>query len=483
MDPYLSLSFGGTLSGRPRAMAEIVSLIAEQIRAGGPALRGCRLPPIRVLSHRLGVSKNTVNAAYDELQARALVESRGKRGLYVAAAPTEHSAPDDGPRAPAPRFKPNPSLVGSRAVSRGPLELGSVFIDPRLLPTERLAACFRSALKRPGLSHEYAWEGYLPLRREIAKRLATRGVDADPDHVVTTVGSQQVLDVVLRALERPTIATESPAYYLGKALFERSGADVFGLPLDPFVGVDLVRWEELLSARRPGLVYVTTHFQNPSGYSYSSREMLSLLAWSAKLGFGILEDDWGSDMLSYSEFTPSLRALGGSNVLYMNSFTKKVLPSLRVGYVLGNEHTAPGLLASKRLAIGGAPVIGEAALYEFIEQGYYDTYLRALQPELDLRYRHCLDLLRRHMPEGVRWTTPGGGPSLWLECPRSVSLHELVERLARNDVALTLSENAFFGTPHLHGFRLGYAFLTPGEMERAIAALAGELCRALEKAA
>jgi DNA-binding transcriptional MocR family regulator len=203
--------------------------------------------------------------------------------------------------------------------------------------------------------------------------------------------------------------------------------------------------------------------------------MLTLIEWSAELGFGILEDDWGSDMLSYSEFKPSLRALGGSNVLYMNSFTKKVLPSLRIGYVLGNERTFPALCASKRLSISGAPVLGEAALCEFIEQGYYDAHLRDVQPELDRRYQHCLALLRHHMPEGVRWTTPGGGPLLWVECPRRVSLSQLALRLRAHHIVLSLSDSAFFGEPHLHGFKLGYAFLSPSEMERCIDVLAREL--------
>jgi 2-aminoadipate transaminase len=479
MAPYVSLAFGGSRSGRRPGALDIVSAIAAQILAGRQTLAGCRLPPIRVLAHRLGVSKNTVSTAYDELKARGLIESRATRGLYVAAATEARKAPAPRSLVPAPAFKPAPDLTSAAPRKNGPLQLGSVFIDPRLLPRQRLSACFRAALKRPSLADFADPQGFPPLRAAIARRLRERGIDADPDHIITTVGSQQVLDLVSRSLQAGPIATENPAYQLGKALFERNDVALLGLPIDPFEGADLERWEKVIAAQRPSLLYLTTHFQNPTGYSYSSAEIARILEWSSAYGFGILEDDWGSDMLSYSEFTPCLRALRGDNVLYMNSFTKKVLPSLRIGYVLANQATTPALLATKRVSIGSCPAIGEAALCEFLEQGYYDAHMLTLQRELDRRYRHCLDLLRHHMPEGVRWTAPGGGPVLWVECPRSVDLPELAVRLRDKQVLLPFSDGAFFGVPHLHGFKLGYACLTPAEMQRGIEAIAVELQRTL----
>ncbi len=426
------------------------------------------------------MSKNTVSSAYDELQARDLVESRGRSGLF-AKRPKASRAPLRGPlirsstSVPAPEFQPFTEVATSPTTKGDSIPLSSVFIDPELLPRERFTECLRSVLKRPGLLTFPNPLGYRPLRERIAERLRRVGIGAEADHIVTTVGSQQVLDLVCRMLSRKSIATENPSYMLGKALFEMNGMRVTGLPVDPFRGVDLAAWEKALKRSRPALAYLTTNSQNPTGYSYTTAELQRILELASELGFGILEDDWGSEMLSFWEFRPSLRALGGDNVIYMNSFTKKLLPSLRIGYALAGEETARSLAHSKRVSISALPIALEVALFEFIDRGYFDRHCRTVQAELDSRYQHCLALLRATMPKGVRWTTPGGGPNLWVELPREVNLAELTKRLAARKVLIRTCESAFIGEKHLHGFMVGYAFLEPKEMERGLERVAEEL--------
>jgi DNA-binding transcriptional MocR family regulator len=146
---------------------------------------------------------------------------------------------------------------------------------------------------------------------------------------------------------------------------------------------------------------------------------------------------------------------------------------------VGNPQTTPALVASKAVSCLGLSSIVEAALCEFLERGYYDVHLKQLQPELDQRYQHCLQVLRQTMPEGVQWTTPGGGPSLWLEVPAGIDRDKIRTRLESKNVLVRFSDGAFFGTPHLHGFRIGYALLTLHEMQRGLELLASELRRAI----
>jgi 2-aminoadipate transaminase len=296
--------------------------------------------------------------------------------------------------------------------------------------------------------------------------------DVRAANVLVTTGSQQAIDVLGRTLAERRVAVESPGYWGARQLFETLGLAVTGLPVDPFSEVPLDAWAGQLAASRPALLYAITSYQNPTGYSYTSHELAALLAMSERLGFAIAEDDWGSDMLSGSEHRPMLRTLGGGNVVYINSFTKKLLPSLRVGYLVAAEGLMPSLVEAKRLSTLGNVWLSEAIVAEFLGRGYYDAHLRELQRELDGRYLRCLELLRSCMPEGVRWTTPGGGPTLWLEVPRALSLEGLAARMHDRGVVISAASSGFVGQRHLHGLRIGYAFLQPQALDRAIHLLA-----------
>ena len=483
LDRYLRVHVGGDSAGRAFTAGAIAELIARQLERD-PAAAGTLLPPARALALRLGVPAATVRAAYRRLEARSLVR-RGGRGVLAVAARRRAGARRAGARragSPTPATPALRPVVPANRPARGTpgyITLSSAFLDPRLAPRREIVRCMRAALRDPGPSTFAHLQGYPPLRALIARRLSRIGIEADPEHVVITIGSQQVLDLVCRSLQTRKIATEDPAYIAAKALFALSDVEITGLPVDPFTGIDLARWRELLSTRRPSLAYLTSSFQNPTGYSYASAELRRILEWSEELGFGILEDDWGSDMLPYSEHQPTLRALGGDNVLYMNAFTKKTLPSLRVGFVVCNERTLPAVLQGKKLSINGTPAMIEETLFELIDGGDYDAYLARARAELEARYRHLLALLRSLMPPAVRWTLPGGGPILWLELPRQVSLERLIGELRDRKVLVNPQDAAFLGAPHLHGLMIGYAFPDRAEMTAAIEILSERVRRQL----
>lgn len=453
--------------------ADIIRSVLVETQ-GGRLAPGSRLPPVRALEAQLGLSKNTAQAAYDELVARGVLEAREREGVFVASRSAESlsmALPDMAP--PLPRLRPAPDFgVSPKKPGSADIELSTVFIDPELLPRERLADCARSVLKAPGLATHYDAQGHPPLRAAIAARLNARGFDISPDNVIITTGSQQGIDMVARASEVRRAVVETPVYPHARLAFESVGMAVSGLTLDPFTGVDLARWDEHLARARPGLFYTITSFQNPTGYSYTTTELIGILELARKYDVSLLEDDWGSDMLSGSDYRPMLRMLGGENVLYLNSFTKKLLPSLRLGYLVAPSALIPSLVAMKRVSTLGNAWLTEAVLCEFLERGYYDTHLAALQTELDIRYSACLEMLRDTMPDGVRWTRPGGGPTLWLDLPKHVHLPTLRVQLAERGVRIESTSASFVGEAHLNGFRVSYAYLPTASLRKGLSMVA-----------
>src|SRR4051812_4616111 len=187
--PYVGLHV--STGARRATAADIVASVQREISAGAlPG--GSRLPPVRALEKQLGLSKNTAQAAYDELVARGLVEAREREGVFVlATSRTATPAPIVAP--PLPIVIP-PPLGRPDLPARGVTALSTVFIDPDLLPTERLAECARSVLRERMPSH-YDAQGYRPLREVIAKRLVPRGLDGDADDIVVTTRSPPTLDI------------------------------------------------------------------------------------------------------------------------------------------------------------------------------------------------------------------------------------------------------------------------------------------------
>ena len=470
---YLRLHIGPDHRKRIWSHVAIADLIESQLQQSR-LLSDLHLPPARSLAIQLGVSTEEIVSAYRVLSDRSVIES-GEDGHWIVARPDDVDMFADRPSPPLPLLKPTVPANRPARGTPGYITLSSAFLDSRLIPVEDFKRCMQSALRSPGPPTYAHIQGYPPLRQLIAKRLESRGIKSDPAHILITIGSQQVLDLICRSIEIKRVATECPAYIAAKALFRLSGIETVGLPVNPFAGIDRHVWRTLLSSTRPSLVYLTSNFQNPTGYSYSSKELCEILEWSEEFQFAILEDDWGSDMLPYSDCKPTFRAIGGENVLYMNAFTKKVLPSLRVGYVVCNERTLPSLLQSKKLSINGVPAMLEESLFEFIERGYYDRYLGKVQEELRIRYNHCIALLRTLIPDSVQWTLPGGGPILWLEFPKQVAVDRLIQALGARKILVNPQTSAFFGSAHLNGFMLGYGFPSCEEMTIAIETLADTL--------
>ena len=185
--PYLRIQI--PVTRKEIGAKDIVQATQKELQSGLVSA-GVRLPPIRMIAHQLGISKNTVQAAYEELEARGLIVSRARSGYFVQAKVSPESKSIAKRKAPAPVLFTGkfPPVIGTSKNPNKIIPLGSVFIDRELLPISKIEQCFRSVLKAPGLHYLYDTQGFEPLRKIIAKRLNARGISADPGNVIITTG-------------------------------------------------------------------------------------------------------------------------------------------------------------------------------------------------------------------------------------------------------------------------------------------------------
>ena len=338
------------------------------------------LPSSRELAEQLQVSRNTVTAAYERLIAEGYLIGRTGAGTFVNALPrADPAAPPPVSSVLTPRAlwasMPVPPDYGS--APEFDFRVGAP--DARLFPyavwRRLLTHHFRSSAVGTGMPAEPA--GHLGLRAAIGRHLRTaRTIETQPQDVLMTSGVQQALDLIGRVLLEPgaTVAIEEPGYVPPRLVWESQGARVVGVPVDEH-GLIV---EALPSDAR--LVYVTPSHQYPTGVALSLRRRVELLAWAQRHDAAVIEDDYDSEFRYTEQQLEPLHSLDRhGRVLYVGSFSKVLLPTLRLGFLIHPPSLRHALHAAKFLTDWHTSLPIQAAMADFVEQGTFGRHLRRVR--------------------------------------------------------------------------------------------------------
>jgi GntR family transcriptional regulator/MocR family aminotransferase len=421
---------------------QIQRFLCEQIQAGAlPA--GTRLPATRELASSLEISRTTVTTAYAELEVEGLVCSRLGSGTFVAPpldalpGPAENLvSANDWPlwqqqlldHGQASAQQELAYLFDSVAHSNSISFVGGVGAA-QLFPVDDFRKAVQVVLRRdgPGALEYGDPAGYPPLRATIAHILTSQGIPACPDNVLITSGAQQALALVAYLLLQPgdVVLVESPTYVGAIALFRSMGVRLQGIPMDE-QGMHVESLEGVLRTVRPRLIYVMPNFQNPTGVCMSGRRRRQLVALATRYNVPILEDDYVGDLRYDGRAQPALKALDpGGRVIYVSTFSKVLMPGIRVGFLVAEGPVYERLLAGKHTHDLATSTLIQRALEAYITVGRYQAHLRRVCRLYSRRRDAILEALHRHMPAGTRWDLPQGGLFLWLQLPAGLSAEEL----------------------------------------------------------
>ncbi|MFF3441383.1 PLP-dependent aminotransferase family protein [Streptosporangium sp. NPDC002721] len=399
------MDFHVSLTGRGDLSARIYRQLLDAVLDG--RLRpGERLSPTRELARRLDVSRNTVAVAYERLTAEGVLVGRVGAGTFVCDEPLARTrarnAPEGGGVRPrrlwrslaAPPAEPPEEAVYDFRVGLPDAELFPLETWRRLVARELRPALVRSA----GYG---ASSGYAGLREAVARHVGvSRSVRASADDVLITQGAQQALDLIGRVMIEPgcRVAVEEPGYPPARLLFRSLGARVVGVPVDG-EGLDVAALPD--SAR---LVYVTPSHQFPLGTPMSLGRRAALLEWAGRRGAVVIEDDYDSEFRFGDRPLEPLQSLDHSgHVIYVGSFSKTMLPMLRLGFLIAPASLQPALRAAKRLTDWSGELPTQAALVGFIDEGLLGRHIRRATREYAARHDRILTILRRDFRD---WLEP-----------------------------------------------------------------------------
>jgi GntR family transcriptional regulator / MocR family aminotransferase len=466
---------------------QIQQFIARQIDDGILA-PDTRLPSNRELAAALGISRIVVANAYSELESQGLVYGRRGSGTYVA--PRYALAPGASLEAASADWPLWQQELLSRSWHASHQELDQLLgavdqpgvisfaernVPDPLWPLDDIRKAMQTALHPGadgagviGLGHNNL-AGYFSLRETIAQILTTEGISTRPEHVMINSGSQQALSLVARVLLKPgdLVLVESPTYNVAIDLFRSMEVRLQGIPVDE-QGMQVERIEPYLQASPPRLIYTTPTFHNPTGTCMSGSRRRQLLALADRYNIPILEDDYGGNLRYEGRAEPALKALDpGGRVIYAGSFSKLLMPSLRIGFLVASGPIFNRLLACKYISDLVTSDLLQRALREFINVGRYHTHLRHVCQAYRQRRDTMSEALHIHMPD-ARWVSPKGGGYIWLQLPNDLSSDQFFHYAAGEGVTFVPGSFFYPGQRTQSFLRLNFAINEPDAIEEGV---------------
>ncbi|MQA11526.1 MAG: aminotransferase class I/II-fold pyridoxal phosphate-dependent enzyme [Pseudonocardiaceae bacterium] len=448
------------------------------------------LPSSRELAKELGVSRNTINLAYQELIAEGFVESHERSGLFINREMRPHSARElDAPSAErgiewsrrirtfADRELPH--LEKQADWHRYPYPFPAGQIDVAAFPARSWSRCLREALFHPHVfaSLQDSVGSDDPMLVEMIRKhlLPSRGIQASPEEILITVGSQQGIDLLARALLGPgqRVGVEDPGYLDARHIFLRADAGVTGFPVDG-AGVRLPE-----SLHGVDLVYLTPSHQHPTNATLHIGRRRQLLWLAARSGTIVVEDDYDSEFRYQGSPTPALKALDtAGDVVYLGTFSKFLSPGLRLGYLVGPPELVRELRLARRYVNRHPSGQLQRALALLISSGEYQRAMRRYRNRLMRKWSLVCAAVRTQFP----WQPgpfPPGGVSLWVSGPPELDGVRLVELAAQRGVLVERGDIFFLADPPPRNhFRIGFAATPVAAIDPGLRIL-GEVARQL----
>ena len=469
------------LQGQIREM--LVSAILDgQLPPGAP------VPSSREMADQLGVARNTVVLAYQQLADEGYLVSRQRSGHFVrqdvlngrvsrgarAAAATARRGQPDWTGKFRERISAQRSIVKPADWQAYPFPFLYGQFDPALFPMAAWRECCMKTLSvldtRDWAPDQIARDDEALVQQIRTRVLPRRGVWASADELIVTVGAQHALYLVADLLMREgtRVAIEEPGYPDARNIFASRTSRLEPMPVDR----DGLPVDERL--RGVDYVYTTPSHQCPTGVTMPLERREALLRMADESDFIVIEDDFESENRFGGEPFPALKSLDRSNrVIYVGSLSKSLAPGLRVGYVVAAPELIIELRALRRLMLRHPSAFIQRAFALFLSLGHYDAQLRRLALAQSERCAIVLDALARDAPQCTAVPVTGGG-SCWVMLPVGVDASELARRAARDGVLIEPGDVFFVAQPPPQAWiRLGYQSIPAASIDAGIRALAG----------
>lgn len=387
----------------------------------GHLKEGTKLPSSRQLANDLQISRNTVEMAYDQLHSEGYIFTKSRSGYYI-----ENLDLTALQKINISSLSEDISIQEENTNIKYDFKYGN--LDPSQLPISEWQKitnrCFRKYKNE--LANYNSIHGELGLRKEILKYLNDyRDVKCTVDQIIVTSGIHYSLNLIAQLIKGDTssVAVEDPGFFVARDIFENFGFNVCPINLDTY-GLDVKK----LSFTNTNAVYVTPSHQFPMGIIMPISRRLELIEWANNSNSIIIEDDYSCHLRYNVRAVQSLQSLSKDRVIYMGSFSKFLFPAIRVSYMVLPEK----LINRFSLMFNGypssVPFIIQKTLQLFMEEGFWDSYIRKTIRNQKKKHDALVESLNREFGNNIIILGKNAGLHLTVQVKWCMSEEELINR-------------------------------------------------------
>ena len=436
-----------------------------------------KLPPIRKMAQHFGVNSVTIVNAYKYLEQKQMVYSRVGSGTFVSPLPVEHI--------PEPVANRNIRSYSGELSVENAINFSGTSLPHEMFPVDAFKKAFNEVLEREkGGAFSYMdGMGYEPLREQLCRYLESYGIKTSVENVQVISGAQQGIDIISKVMVHygDVVFVEKPTFYGAAGAFLSRGAKLVEVPLEED-GMDMTMLEDYLKLYQPKFIYMMAYFQAPTGISYSMEKKRKLLELAEKYDTYIIEEDNFCDFHYGKEDIVPLKALDYKNrVIYIKSFSKILMPGLRIGLAVLPKKIHQAVMEVKYTTDISTSGFIQRALEYYLRENGWEQHAEQMRKYGSGKYRKTLSAARKYISGMAKYGLPNGGVSLWIELPAGISAETFCSRLLEKNVILTPgSQYSLNGEEDSH-VRLSFGNLSDDQIEVGLKRMGDMLREMLKK--
>ncbi|MGL4337919.1 MAG: PLP-dependent aminotransferase family protein [Turicibacter sp.] len=425
------------------------------------------LPSIRKMAVYLDVNTSTVIQAYKQLELENIVRSKRGSGYFVS----DHNFLTY--QASSLCESRQDMTKGCDSFSKYTINFAGATPHSNLFPIPMFQKYINHVFERDqALAFGYQEvHGYEALREsfcEYLKRYSQLNTKSSDIQIIS--GAQQGIDLISKVLVNPNdeVMLENRTYYGAIGAFQSRCAQLIGISLESD-GLDLLELENKLKKHKPKLLYVMTKFQNPTTTTYSISKMKKLVELAEQYNFYIVEEDSISELIYHqAACVPPLKYFDRyDRVIYIKSFSKLMMPGLRIGFMIVPTKLQSEIIKAKHYTDISSSGLIQRAVDLFLRTGEFDEYIETLRQDNKKKYELMLSKLNELKEYGINFEIPSGGLYFWVKFPSHINVNHLYELCQEKKLKLTPGRifNVFEMNDDSY-MRLSFAACTEQEINR-----------------